>query len=84
MMQGIVNVRYEVNGIHFDAAIDYSRILHPYTYGQRQMLPVELYCLDHTDWDIEMIYFADGTVEWDKVVERSIQWVNEMMEEGSY
>lgn len=83
-MDGIVNVRYTVKGVHFDAAIDYGHVLHPYTYGQRQMLPVELYCFDHTDWDIEMMFFDDGVVDWDKVVERTIEWGNAMMEEGSY
>lgn len=83
-MQGIVNVRYTVGSLHFDAAIDYGHVLHPYTYGQSQMLPVELYCLDHEDWDIEMMFFADGVVDWNKVVERTTQWVNEMIEEGSY
>ena len=78
-MKGVVNIRYNVNGLNFDAAVDYGYILHPYTYGQSIMLPVELYCLDH-DWDIVMLYFANGVVEWDKIIERTCQWIKEMSE----
>ena len=31
-----------------------------------------------------MMFFTDGIVNWDEVVERTTQWVNEMTEEGSY
>lgn len=79
-MMGIVNIRYTVDGLHFDVAIDYGHVLHAYTPGQRQMLPVELYCLDHTEWDITMLYFANGVVEWDKVIEGTKEWINEMSE----
>lgn len=78
-MDGIVNVRYTVGGLHFDAALDYGRILHSYTYAQRQMFPVELYCLDREEWDIRMLYFEEQ-VDWDVVVKNTEAWIKEMSE----
>lgn len=83
-MEGIINVKYTIKDLRFDAAIDYGRILHPYTYNQRQMLPVELYCYDNDDWDITMIFFPDGAVKWDEVIEHTIKWINEMTKDERY
>lgn len=59
MITGVVNYRFEINGMHFDAAIDFEYQLHPYTGEARKMLPVELYNLD-LDWDIKMSYFDNS------------------------
>lgn len=59
MITGVMNYRFEINGMHFDAAIDFGCLLHPYTEETMKMLPVELYNLD-LDWDIKMSYFDDS------------------------
>ena len=58
MIKRIVNIRYIVNGLHFDAAIDCNWTLHAYsqTTGRDKVTPVELYCFDRPDWDIRMMY----------------------------
>lgn len=55
----IINLRYTVGGLHFDAAIDCNWQLHCYDESpldMRKRVPIELYCFDHAEWDIRMIY----------------------------
>lgn len=59
MITGVVNYRFGINGMRFDAAIDFEYQLHPYTEEAKKMLPVELYNLD-LDWDIKMSYFDNS------------------------
>lgn len=55
----IVNIRYKVKGLRFDAAVDCDWCLHAYGFGEdtpKDETPIELYCFDHPDWDIRMVY----------------------------
>lgn len=55
----VVNVRYTVNGLYFDAAIDCDWQLHAYEESPDEMkkkVPIELYCFDHQGWGIRMLY----------------------------
>ena len=63
----IVNVRYTVNGLHFDAAIDCNWQLHAYEESPEVMkkrVPIELYCFDHLEWDINMEEIIEETKKW--------------------
>lgn len=67
----VVNIRYKVKGLHFDAAVDCDWVLHCYD-AEKNVTPIELYCLDRPDWDIRMMYheerndqqgvFSDGLI----------------------
>ena len=55
----VINVRYTVDGLHFDAAIDCNWQLHCYDESPDVMnkrVPIELYCFSHQEWDIRMLY----------------------------
>lgn len=54
----IVNVRYQVDGLRFDAAIDCDWEMHAYDESiiSDSLTPIELYCFDNPDWDIRMVY----------------------------
>ena len=58
----IVNLRLKVCGYTIDAAIDCDWCLHCYDIIPVEIrpntVPVELYCLECPDWDIDMVYFA--------------------------
>lgn len=74
-MLGIINLRYEFNGMHFDAAIDYGRILHSYTFAQQKMLPIELYNLDRPEWDIQMMFVEEySAVELKDILDATSEW----------
>lgn len=93
----IVNVRYTVDGLHFDAAIDCNWQLHAYGESPEVMkkkVPIELYCFDHQDWDIRMLYqdlpndqptrfngeyFMQHTeVNWEEIIGETKKWIEEM------
>ena len=91
----IINVRYTVAGLHFDAAIDCNWQLH--CYGEspevmRKRVPIELYCFDHTEWDIRMLYqdlsndqpkskeeyYTQHTeVDWEGIIKETEEWIEE-------
>lgn len=82
------NFRYKVNGMHFDAAIDWEFELHAYTKEQKDpdILPIELYNLDK-DWDITMIYIPRNTEEEDrqaKIITETEKWCKEWLKNGEY
>ena len=55
----IVNMRYIVNGLHFDSAIDCDWQLHIYDEDletKKKRVPIELYCFDHKEWGIRVFY----------------------------
>lgn len=62
----IVNIRYKVKGLHFDAAIDCDWQLHAYSEEEKDVTPIELYCFDHKDWDIRMIYHKERNDQQDE------------------
>ena len=91
----VINVRYTVDGLHFDAAIDCNWQLHAYGESPEVMkkrVPIELYCFDHQDWDIRMLYqdlpndqptstreyFMQHTeVQWEEIIEETKKWIEE-------
>lgn len=92
----VINVRYTVNGLHFDAAIDCNWQLHAYGESPEVMkkrVPIELFCFDHTEWDIRMLYqdlpnhqptringeyFMQHTeVQWEGIIEETKKWIEE-------
>ena len=54
----IVNIRYKVKGLRFDAAVDCDWRLHAYS-AEKDVTPIELYCLDRPEWDIRMMYHTE-------------------------
>ena len=53
----LANLRYSVDGMEFDAAIDIHRILHAYDDSMPEnVVPVEIYCNSHPEWDIWVFY----------------------------
>ena len=95
MNKRIVNCRFVCCGLHFDAAIDCDWELH--CYGQteeekRDATPIELYCFDHKEWDIRMIYhkerndqqgvFSDGlilhsSIDFQEILKETRKWIKE-------
>jgi len=90
----VVNVRYTVAGLHFDAAIDCNWELHCYDESPEEMskkVPIELYCFDHTEWDIRMMYqdlsndqpkhgqnyMYHTEVNWEGIIEETKKWIEE-------
>lgn len=58
----IVNIRYTVKGLRFDAAVDCDWVLHCYGFGEekpKDETPIELYCFDRPEWDIRMMYHKE-------------------------
>ena len=58
----IVNLRYMVDGLHFDAAVDCDWTLHCYAFeshDRQDETPIELYCFDKPEWDIRMIFHKE-------------------------
>lgn len=56
----IVNLNFTCDGLKFDAAIDCDWFLHAYeTYKNvsNKETPIEIFCYDHPEWDIRMIFF---------------------------
>ena len=52
----LANLKYSVDGMEFDAAIDIHRILHAYNDMPKNVVPVEIYCISHSEWDIWVFY----------------------------
>lgn len=87
----VVNIRYTCCGLLFDAAIDCDFALHYYGFSpddKEAIIPIELYCLDRTDWDIKMIYqdkinqhnvgYNHTFVDWENIMLETRSWVEEM------
>ena len=91
----VVNLRYMVNGLHFDAAIDCDWQLHCYGESPAEKnirVPIELYCFDHTEWDIKVFYqeFNNNQIKrkgpmilhtevglWE-IIKETEKWIEEM------
>ena len=89
----VVNLRYTVYGLRFDAAIDCNWILHAYGEYPGDMnkrIPIELYCFDHKDWDIKVIFqeyqndqpssgllIAYSICNFDGILEETKKWIEE-------
>ena len=91
----IVNIRYKVNGLRFDAAVDCDWQMHIYGFGKdtpKDETPIELYCFDHKEWDIRMMYHkerndqqdthSDGLVlhslvDFQEILKETRKWIKE-------
>lgn len=91
----VVNIRYKVKGMRFDAAVDCDWSLHAYGFGKdtpTEETPIELYCFDHPEWDIRMVYhterndqhgaFNDGlilhsSVDFRAILKETRKWIKE-------
>jgi hypothetical protein len=85
-----------VKGLHFDAAIDCDWQLHAYDVDpetKKKRVPIELYCFDHTEWDIRMLYqelendqptrpgeycILHTVVKWEGIIKETREWIEEM------
>lgn len=90
----VVNIRYKVNGLRFDAAVDCDWVLHCYGFGEdtpKDETPIELYCFDRPEWDIRMIYHKERNdqqdayggifntcADMDEIKTETRKWVREM------
>lgn len=87
----VVNIRYKVKGLRFDAAVDCDWRLHAYS-AEKDVTPIELYCLDRPEWDIRMMYhkecndqqgiFVDGlilysSVDFQEILKETRKWIKE-------
>lgn len=92
----VVNLRYTVKGLHFDAAIDCDWQLHAYDVDpetKKKKVPIEIYCFDHTEWDIRVFYqelnndqikgpaILHTEVELEEIIKETEKWISEMTEE---
>lgn len=71
----IVNIRYKVNGLRFDAAVDCDWQMHAYGFGKdtpKDETPIELYCFDHKEWDIRMMYHKERNDQQDTYIDGSV------------
>ena len=81
-----------VCGLHFDAAIDCDWTLHCYPEREKDVTPIELYCFDHKEWDIRMMYhkerndqqdtYSDGlvlhsSVDFQEILKETRKWIKE-------
>lgn len=94
IMARIVNIRFKCCGLNFDAAVDCDYQLHAYDGGDHKKVAIEIYCFDHPEWDVCMI-FQDGRndnntdaiafteVNWNGVFKETHKWVREMRKEGN-
>ena len=91
----VVNLRFKVCGLHFDAAIDCDWQLHAYGFDKdapKDETPIELYCFDHKEWDIRMMYhkerndqqgtYSDGlvlhsSVDVQEILKETRKWIKE-------
>lgn len=91
----VVNIRYKVNGLRFDAAVDCDWQMHIYGFGKdtpKDETPIELYCFDHKEWDVRMMYhkerndqqdtYIDGLVlhslvDFQEILKETRKWIKE-------
>ena len=88
----VVNLRFMVCGLHFDAAIDCDWTLPCYPEREKDVTPIELYCFDHKEWDIRMMYhkerndqqdtYSDGlalhsSVDFQEILKETRKWIKE-------
>lgn len=59
MNKRVVNCRFKVCGLRFDAAIDCDWDMHYYEEVQPDVTPIELYCFDRPEWGIRMIFHKE-------------------------
>lgn len=88
----VVNLRFKVCGLRFDAAIDCDWTLHCYSEREKDVTPIELYCFDHKEWDVRMMYhkerndqqdtYIDGlalhsSVDFQEILKETRKWIKE-------
>lgn len=88
----IVNIRYKVKGLRFDAAVDCDWELHCYNETEKNVTPIELYCLDRPEWDVRMMYHTErndqqsvhnegcilhSSVDFQAILKETRKWIKE-------
>ena len=84
----VVNLRYKVDGLNFDAAIDCDWQMHDYGLKEQDVTPIEIYCFDKPEWDIRMIYHKEKNnqqsntfgicttcANFDEIMEETKKWI---------
>lgn len=97
MNNRVVNIKFAVDGFKFDAAIDCEWSLHDYDWIEKsdKIVPVELYCYNHPEWDIYMLYLSGHNdqssvngflihtiVDINDIIEGARKWIEEQAELG--
>ena len=95
----VVNCNFTLDGLHFDAAIDINWQMHAYgvfdVEESEDVCPVELYCYDHKEWDIKVLYLKSKNpqpkpleprllftvIDWDEIIAGTKEWIEEMKSE---
>lgn len=91
MEKRVVNCRFTCCGLHFDAAIDCGWDLHAYGDMKKDVTPIELYCFDHPEWDVRMMWHCERNdqrpdftgilrtcCDLDAIRKEARKWVREM------
>ena len=81
----IVHINYEVDGYHFDAAVDCNWFIHCYSADEvgEHRVAIELYCYTEPDWDIRMVIQDchnsehQTFVDWANIIEETKKWIAE-------
>ena len=89
MKHEITNIKYTVDGMLFDAAVDWNWQLHCYSSEEFEIdrhngvLPIELYNCSKREWDIKMIYQENrkGGVNFDFILKETQEWIEEQRKE---
>ena len=77
----VTNIKYTVNGMLFDAAVDWDWELHLYELEEKKenVLPIELYNCDIPEYDIRMVYQnGRSSVDFDNIIKKTKEWIKEM------
>lgn len=74
-----------MDGMLFDAAVDWDRQLHNYSGIPTNLLPIELYNFDKKGWGEEVIYqdisewlkpeFDHPCIDFDFILEKTKEWI---------
>ena len=81
-IMNITNIKYTVNGMLFDAAVDWDWNIHCYelfTEKKENALPIELFNCDIPEWDIRIVYQnGRSDVDFDNIIKQTKEWIKEM------
>lgn len=88
----VVNLKYTVGGLKFDAAIDCDWCLHDYGGKEEGEVPIEIYCLDRKDWDVRVFFQHLGNdlngygvyytaVDLEDIIKKTKEWIKDMRED---
>ena len=86
----IVNLRYKLFGLEFDAAVDIGGILTGLT-PRRNCVIVEIFCVTHSEWDVRLCMFdakndfdvcgGHTFVDLELLMDETYKWMSEKLNE---